>query len=466
VRQGWSFSEGEGMTRLLIRGGTIVTDQVIVKGSILAAEGIVTGLFADDHLDTTVDLEIDARGKLILPGAVDIHCHFREPDPLEREGFQTGSASAAAGGVTTVIEQPQATPPATTVAAFKSKRQLASEKSVVDFGLWGGIVAGNSDDLRAMHEEGAFAFKAYLAEGSPQLGILDDGELVVAMRTIAEFGGLLGVHAENNGLVRWGREEMERRGRTDPLAFAESRPILAEVEAVSRTALFARETGCRLHILHASCTLTVRAVKEHRAAGQAITVETCPHYLLLNDQALADLGPQVKCSPPLRPAAESEALWSHLAAGEIDILASDHAPYNASEKAAGNDDIFLAPSGAPSNETMLPLLLEEALYRRNVDLRTMVGLLAANPARLMGLYPRKGTLAIGSDADITIVDPEREWIVRGEALHGRQRWTPYEGRSCRVSVDTVLVRGEPVFQAGDVVAKPGSGKFLHAGSHS
>jgi allantoinase len=454
------------MSTVLIRGGTIVTERAQFAASVLARDGRVTGLFEHEDGPTTADEVIDARGKLVLPGGVDIHCHFREPDPAEREGFETGSAGAAAGGITTVVEQPQATPAATTAAVFTAKIARAEARSFVDFALWGGVTPDGLDELRGMHEAGAAAFKAYLCSGSPQLPQLDDGNLLAAMKIIATWGGMVGVHAENEDVVAHLTSELRQQGRRDGLAFAEARPIIAECEAIRRAAFWAGRPDCRMHVLHASGGSAVATVTELRQSGRRVTVETCPHYLLLSDDALAHSGPLAKCSPPLRSEVELESLWRAVVSGEVDVLASDHAPYNLGEKAAGDTDIFAAPSGTPANETMLPLVLDEGLYRRNLSLSLLARMSAANPAKLARLYPRKGTIALGSDADLAIYDPDSEWRVRGERLHGRQKWTPYEGRTARVRVERVLVRGQTVFQDGEITASPGFGQFLRPDWHS
>jgi allantoinase len=443
-----------------VRGGTVVTEGSVLAASIAVRDGRIVGIFEHDDGPSAVDELIDARGKLVLPGGVDVHCHFREPDPMQREGFELGSAGAAAGGITTVVEQPQATPPATSVATFRAKRAAASATSYVDFALWAGVTPDNLHELPGMREAGAAAFKAYLCSGSPQLPQVEDGILHAAMGSIAELGGVIGVHAENEAIVAHLTRELRGNGHHDPLSFAAARPVLAEVEAIGRAALLARSAGCRLHVLHASGGSAVASVVSLKHQSQPITVETCPHYLLLTDDALAKLGPLAKCSPPLRPSEEREQLWAAVARGEVDVLASDHAPYNLDEKLAGADDIFIAPSGTPSNETMLPLVLEEAVFERRLPLPLLARMMATNPARLAGLYPRKGTIAIGSDADLAIVATDEPWVVRGAELHGKQKWTPYEGRQVRVRVDRVIVRGQTVYHDRELKVAPGFGRFL------
>jgi allantoinase len=447
------------VTRTLIRGGTVVTEDGSFPASVLIrGETIEAVLPATD--EPIVDAVIDATGKLVMPGGVDIHCHFREPDPDDREGFDTGSAGALAGGITTVVEMPQAVPPVTDHVAFAAKRDRAEHLSHVDFAFWAGITPDNLAELSLLRDAGAAAFKAYMVGGSPFLPRVDDGHLLEAMRIVSAWDGLIGVHAENHEVVTYLTQKLRDQGRVDPVAFTEARPIMAEVEAIRRAGYFASQVGCRLHVLHASCSDSVSAVLDLRKTGGQVSVETCPHYLLLSEDDLRRLGPIAKGSPPVRAVHEVDALWDAVRWGYVDILASDHSPTNIAEKERGENDIFEAPSGLIGNETMLPLVLDEALNRRGVDATTIAQLSSTNPAKRLGIYPRKGAIRPGSDADITIYDRTATWRIDKAQLHGRQRWTPYHGRSVQVAVDTVYLRGTKVFQNGDVLIKPGFGQFL------
>lgn len=447
------------MTSVLVRGGTVVTEEATLRASILIRDDIVERVLSADET-VVADEIVDASGKLVMPGGVDLHCHFREPDPQSREGFDTGSAGAVAGGITTVVEMPQAVPPATTYAGFMAKRERASAKSYADFALWAGVTGDTLGELRPMHDAGAAAFKAYMIAGSPVLPRVDDGHLFEAMRIIATWDGVIAVHAENEELNAFLTAKLRGSGRVDPGAFVEARPILGECEAIRRAGHFATATGCRLHILHASSGTSVNAVADLRRVGCRATVETCPHYLLLSEDDLKSLGPYAKGTPPVRSRQEVDALWGAIGEGKVDILASDHSPTNQSEKDRGQYDIFEASNGLVGNETMLQLVLNEAVYGRGLTPSIIARMSATNPAKLIGIYPRKGTLRAGSDADLAIYDLDRPWHVDKERLHGRQKWTPYHGRQSRVALETVLLRGTKVFEHGAILTSPGFGKFV------
>ena len=278
------------------------------------------------------------------------------------------------------------------------------------------------------------------------------------MVTAAGLGLIVGLHAESDGLTAALGAEAQAAGRRDPRAWAESRPAYTEVEPVQRALLLARETGASVHFVHVSTPEAAALVAAARAAGTSATLETCPHYLALDEDDLARLGSIAKCAPPLRPRATVEALWRAVLAGQVDCIGSDHSPCPPEDKQRGADDIWLAWGGISGVQTLLPVLLTEGVHARGLPLTALVRLTAANSARRFGLYPRKGTFAVGSDADLTIVDLDAEWTLDARQLQTRWPVSPFVGTAFRGRVAATVVRGRVVYRDGEVLAAPGHGR--------
>jgi allantoinase len=403
---------------------------------------------------------IDARGKLVLPGLVDAHVHFNEPGRTHWEGYATGSAAAAAGGITTFLDMPlNNDPPTLDGASLRIKADAVADKSVVDYGLWGGIVPGNLDKLRELQAGGVVAAKAFMChsglDGYPGV---DDAALYGALQRGAELGLIVGLHAESDGLTTSLGEAAQAAGQRDARAWATSRPPFTEVEPVRRALYLAGQTGASIHFVHVSTPEAVREVQAARAAGINATLETCPHYLALDEDDLARLGPYGKCAPPLRPRPLVEELWQAVLAGQVDLIASDHSPCPPADKDRGQDDIWRAWGGLHGVQTLLPVLLTEGVHARSMPLPLLVRLTSAAPARRYGLYPRKGALLVGSDADVTIVDPDAAWTLDASMLKTRWPVSPFLGKPFRGRVEATLVRGTVVYQGGEIQVETGFGK--------
>jgi allantoinase len=304
------------------------------------------------------------------------------------------------------------------------------------------------------------AFKAFMCDSSPGYPRLDDARLLECLEAMHDLDAMLIVHAENNDLLQAGIARMAAEGRVDPLAHADSRPPLVEIEAIRLAVDLAAHAGARLHVAHVSTSAGAQIVREAREAGARITCETCPQYLLLDLGDLERLGPYARCAPALRSWAEVDKLWASVLDGEIAALASDHSPYRLEEKDAGAENIFRAALGLNVIQVMLPGVLDEGLRRRGLTLARFAELSAAGPARVAGLYPRKGTIRVGADADLAVWDLDREWEVEREDLFSRHPWTPLEGRRIRSKVEATIRRGELVYRDGVVCGSPGSGSFL------
>jgi allantoinase len=317
---------------------------------------------------------------------------------------------------------------------------------------------------------GAAAFKSFMASSSPFFPAVDTAQLYRAMQVVARLGRPYALHAEDGALLADGLRQMGQAGRTDPMAHAESRPPFVEAAAVNSALFLAEQTGCHVHICHAASADALRQVKDAKRRGVRVTVETCPQYLVLNTDDLYRLKGFARCAPALRDQGEVDAIWPYVLEGTIDLVSSDHSPYPPERKRRGEDDIFQAPMGMPGVQTLLPIFYDAAVHQRGMDLSQFVRQTATNPSRIFGLHPRKGTIAVGSDADLVLFDPQQTWTIRGAHAHHQHGWTPYEGKTIRGRVVRTIRRGETAFVddrggegAGTVTADPGSGRFLPFG---
>ncbi len=379
--------------------------------------------------------EINARHLAILPGVIDVHVHFNEPGRADWEGAATGSQAFAAAGGTLYFDMPLNSSPCTVNArAFDEKCAALSAASVTDFALWGGIIPGNREHMAELADRGVIGFKAFLSDsGLPEFPRSDDLTLYEGMQEAARLDLPVSVHAESEEITRGLSQRLLQAGRCSVRDYLDSRPVIAEVEAIERAALIARETGARLHIVHISSGRGVAAALEARARGADISLETCPHYLTFTGEDMERLGAVAKCAPPLRDAAEQQRLWDAVLDGSIDIIGSDHSP--ASPDMKRGDNFFRIWGGIAGIQATLPSLLER------VPLSRLAELLAANPAARFRI-PRKGRIAVGYDADFALVDLNHTWIMDRGTLLQRHRISPYLGRTFKGRVVHTLLRGQ------------------------
>jgi len=447
--------------RLVIRGGTLVMESALADADLIVQGERIVGIVADADVRPG-DRVIDATGLLVLPGGIDAHTHARDPDDPMREGFRTATMAAAAGGITTIIEMPQAEPLAADGPSFAVRRAAAERDAVIDVAMYGAVVGGKTtaDDLHAMRDAGATAIKAFMVGGSTGMTPVSDVDILRTLETLRDTGLVFTVHAENADLVADGIRRMQADGRTDPLAHAESRPPPYEAEAVQRAIFLAEVTGGRLHIAHVSCQLALAFIQAGRARGVRVTAETCPQYLVMNLSDLARKGGFARCAPPLRTPGDVDAMWRGLADGSLDFICSDHCGYTIESKEAGGKNIFDAPQGLSVIQHMLPVVYDAAINARGWSWPEIVRRTATQPARVFGLGPRKGALTLGADADIVLYDPRPETTVTRDGLLTRQKWSAFEGRTFRGRVARTLVRGQDVYRDGEIVAPAGYGRFL------
>lgn len=436
----------------LLRAARAVVDGREAPASVRVRDGVVVEVGAVDAPAGRAHVVALADDEVLLPGLVDTHVHVDEPGRTEWEGFASATRAAAAGGVTTIVDMPlNSIPPTTSTAALAVKRDAAEGQAWVDVGFWGGAVPGNVDDLAGLHDAGVLGFKCFLLDsGVEEFPPLTPAGFTTAMAETARLGALMVVHAEDGAAVR------ECAHGTAYRAFLESRPDAAEERAVALVVDTARATGGRAHVVHLSASGAVPTLRAARAAGVAVSAETCPHYLYFESGSIPDGATELKCCPPIRDAANRERLWAALAAGDIDLVVSDHSPCTAELK--GSDGDFAAAwGGIASLQLGLPVVWSAA-RERGVTLADVVRWMATAPARLVGLEG-KGEIAVGADADLCVFAPDEPWVVDPARLHHRNPVSAYAGRTLTGTVRQTWLRGRPV----DPAAGP-RGRLLRRGS--
>jgi allantoinase len=425
------------LSDLVVRARRVVVGDAEVAACVEVTHGRIAAVTPFDRVPsvpTVVTLDDD---EVLLPGLVDTHVHVNEPGRTEWEGFATATRAAAAGGVTTIVDMPlNSVPPTTTLAGLEAKRAVAEGQCFVDVGFWGGAVPGNGPDMRALHEAGVFGFKCFLLDsGVEEFGWLAPEEFTEAMALTAELGTLMIVHAEDGTLV----DESALDG-SHYEGFLASRPRAAEEAAISLVVAAARDTGGRAHVVHLSDADAVPMLRTARADGVQMTVETCPHYLTFDAEHVADGATELKCCPPIREAENREALWAALAAGDIDLVVSDHSPCTAALKAS--PDFGEAWGGIASVQLGLPAVWTGAQARGH-SLVDVVRWMASGPASLVGL-PDRGRIAVGMQADLVRFAPDASFTVSAASLHHRNPVSAYDGRQLVGEVRETWLRGVPI----------------------
>ena len=445
------------MLDLVVRGRFASPGGGIEDGEIGVAQGRIAALASPGELRGAERIDVPA-GHLILPGHVDAHVHTGS---APGEGVARATTTAAAGGVTTIVDMPYDDPdPANTLARFEQKVAQVEAQALVDVALYATIApSGGLDEIEPLHAAGAAAFKVSTFETHPvRFPRVPDGELLLAMAICARLGALVCFHPENDDIVRRLSEKLAAEGRSDPMAHADARPPVAESEAIGRVLELGLATGCRTHLCHVSIERGFALVARALADGANASAETCTHYLVMDSDDLRRLGGRAKINPPLRPRAQQDALWRLLESGSVDQVTSDHVGW--ARELKDTPDIFAARSGVPGLETTLPLLFSEGVVRRGMPLGALLRVLCEAPAARYGLAPRKGAIAPGADADLVIFDPDERWRIDERELVCHAGWSPYHGREVTGRVKQVLVRGGTVFAGGEVCARAGSGRVV------
>lgn len=424
---------------LIIRGAQVCLPDGITETDVAVADGKICAVGEDLSAKQT----IDARGLLLMPGAIDAHVHYNEPGRTDWEGWASGSLASAAGGATCVFEMPlNAFPPTLDAKSFGQKRAAAEASSVLDFGLWGGITPLNLDKLSELAECGVIGFKAFMSSsGTPDFERSDLKTLRAGMKQAAQLGLPVAVHAEDEHMIANLVAEAKAAGRVGARDYLASRPIAAEVAAIRNACDIAGETGCRLHVVHVSCGEGIDAIHEARRRGVDVTAETCPHYLAFNEDDVVAIGAAAKCAPPIRPENVRADMVARVQRGEIDTLGTDHSPCPPSMKES--DDFFIIWGGIMGAQQFVG-----PLFASGLNALSIANLTGPNVAKRFGLGGRKGTIAVGYDADLLLLDPKKSHLVARNELLTRHRISPYVGRTFPVSLTEVRVRGKCAWSAG------------------
>lgn len=440
---------------LLIHGGTIVTSNGRFPGQVAVQGGKIAAILSP-KVEAEAKKTYDATGLYILPGLIDAHVHFRDPGFTEKEDFETGTRSAAAGGITMVIDMPNVSPPTTTAANLEEKLRAISPKAAVDFGLFSVLVEENEGEMAALAKGGVAGFKIYIGTSVGNIAAPQDGRMLNQLSQAAKLGYRTGFHAENNEINDFCTAALQKAGEEDPSCLVRARPSVSEASAVAKAISFAEAAGAKIHIYHVSAKESVSLIREAKARGVAVTAETCPQYLLYSVEDYPALGAKGKCFPPIRYKEDQAALWEGLADGTLDMVATDHAPHTAAEKAGG---LWQCMAGVIGVETSVPLFLTE-VGRGRLTLEEYVRLASENPAKLWGFYPQKGSLLPGTDADLTIVDLEREGTIRNSDLHGKSKEGVFDGVKTKGKAVSALVRGRFVLKDEVLLTEPGYGRLV------
>lgn len=447
------------MLDLILKNAKVYLEDRFVEGvSVGVQAGRITAIAAPECMPEGART-LDLTGEYLIPGTIDTHMHVRDPGHTERGTFYTETMAAAAGGVTTILEQPISVPPQHNVEILERRIARAEAQCVVDFAFYGAAGGEYLEDIAQLAADGRIvAYKTFLhapPEGREQefqgLTMADDAQLYAGMRELAKTGLFCAFHAENNDMISANIRRLRAEGRVSPEYHCVSRPTVAEVTSVERILNFVRETGARVEIAHVSCPEVMELLRQAKKDGLPVYVETCPHYLFLTEEDMVKFGPYAKCNPPVRSRAQAEKLWDYINDGTVDYMGSDHSPFLVEEKTRGLKDIFAAVAGFPGADLRLPLMLD-AVAEGRTTLEKVVELLSVNPARCFGLYPTKGTIQVGADADFTLFRMDRHTVVdkARNYSHARDIAIPYDGRELKCAVTGTIVRGRAVMRDGVV----------------
>lgn len=448
----------------IIRHGEIITPTDQYTANIYIKDGKIAAI-TNEELVGDANEVTDATGLYILPGLIDTHVHSRDGGATHKEDFFHSTQAAAAGGITTIFEMPNTNPTINNRENFDKQVENLQSKANVNFGIWG-ICLGelNNKDVPDLSEAGVIGFKYFwgyavnkntfqlLYNYSEDMGDVippcDDGEVFEMFQEVAKAGQIIGIHAENSDLINHLTKKYEKSGKNDYETFLASRPNLAEELTIQTGIAMAKKTGARLHILHVSTAEGVKLIREAQREGYPITAETCPHYLFLTNEDYKKIGPVMKVYPLVKYKKDQEAIWEGIKDGTISIVCSDHAPHTEDEKSG---DLWSIPAGMCGVETLVPLMLN-AVSEKRITIHELVSLLSENPAKQFGVFPQKGAIQVGSDADITIVDMDKCTVIQKEKLHSKSKITAYDGFDIKGMPVQTIVNGVTVMKDGEIIS--------------
>lgn len=445
---------------LLIKNAKIVTADTTFSGQIGSRDGKIVYIGAAGEEAPAAAKTVDISGKYLLPGAIDPHCHFQDPGFTQREDFEHGTMAAAAGGMTTVLSHPLDNPPQTTFENQRVKEEAYEGNAYVDYGIHVGATADNLDLIpRLWKETGATAVKMFMCFSVKEFPFVDDLAMITALKQIASVDGLAIIHAESDGILKEAEAQVKKTGKCDGMAYNRTHPKEAEIEAITRALYFLEITSCSGVILHVSTAEGLRLIRAAKERGVKVYAESAPHLFQFVDEDMKEKGPFLKFSPVMHDRENQKEMWDLIGKGYVDYIGSDHSPYTYEEKMKGIDDIFLAPNGIPGIETSLAVFLN-GVNEGRLTLNQLVRMTSLNTASIYGLAPEKGSLALGTDADYTIVDMELKKAISADQLKSKCKWSPYFGVELKGWPVMTVVRGNIVYQDGEITGQKGYGKYI------
>lgn len=443
---------------LLFQNAVIVSSKSSIPADILVRDGKIEALLAPGSGCEAAEV-IDVGGRYVMPGCVDGHTHMMDPGYTDREEFTTGTMAAAVGGITTAIDHHRTLPAVYSVEPLLEKITYLSDKSCVDFGLKGGISPENTAELQAMWDAGITGFKTFTCN-LHGVKAMHTAFLMRSFTEVARMDGTVLIHCEDDGICQYEEDTLRAAGRTDYHSQWEWRSKLAERVAVETVIEIAKETGCRVNIAHVSQPELLRLLHQAREEGYRTYAESCPHYFNLTVEDLEKKGPWVKFTPPMNTAEKVEELWKLFDLGYVTTIGSDHCPYPKEQKLPGEKNIWDAPNGIPGVETSLRLMLN-GVSQKKTTLNRIVECMCENPAKLYGVFPKKGHIAVGADADLVLLDMDKEEVISNDRIVSKCKWSPFDGKTVKGVPAAVYLRGKLVAKDGKFVGQVGYGQFVH-----
>ncbi|TES54153.1 allantoinase AllB [Halalkalibacterium halodurans] len=438
--------------QLMIKNGTVYTDGTFKRAHVIVHKGLVEQIIlSKTEVDESNFLKVvDASDSYVLPGFIDSHVHFNDPGREEWEGFYSGSRAAAAGGTTTVFDMPlNSSPSVTNTHILEMKKKHVSSRSWIHYGLWGGITAanvGDEEELKGMKEAGVIGFKAFLSDsGIGDFEKISKDQLKEAMIKAKKLDAILALHAEDQDLIEHYTAQLLLDKRTDRQAFLNSRPPSAELAAITDALKKVEQTKVSVHFVHVSSPLAIELINQYKENGFDVSVEVCPHYLLFDEQDFLNVGPLLKCAPPLRSRDMVEELWKCVERGWVDIIGTDHSPCPIQMKSEGDQNIWKAWGGIQGIQFGFQFFLQEAM-KRGFSIEKLIPLLTSNVAKRFGLSEKKGDIQAGYDADLTIVKMNRQWSVNKSNTYTRHPYSPYEKLEATSKIMATVVSGDVIYE--------------------
>ena len=447
------------MFDLIVKNGKIVTSEKIFDGNIGIKDGKIAAIVSRESELLGKEV-IDIEGKFLFPGAIDTHAHLNDPGYTWREDYEHGTAAAAVGGITTIIDMPLQNEPALTDGKiFDKKIETVSPNAYVDYCFWGGLVDYNFSTLHELDEKGCVAFKSFIGPVSPDYVSLSMGQVREALEILKDVDARAGFHCEDYSIIKWEEKRAQRKESVDWEDFLNSRPLIAEIMATKNIIDLAREVGTKIHICHVSHPAVAEEIRKAKLEGIDITGETCSHYLTFNRDDVIKNGSLFKCAPPLREAEAVEKMWEYVEDGTLSCVSSDHSPCALEEKSEEEHGIFGAWGGISGIQNIMQVAYSEGVAKRGYSPTILARSLSEGPAKAFGLYGRKGAIEVGFDADLVVLDPDKEWEITPESLKYVNKISAFVGLEGKGLPITTILRGVVVAKDGEVVGEKGFGKL-------